>query len=164
MDTLTVTASALSEVMTDDEGMGEFVNKVCSYNLANTNGEVTLNAFKKQSYPAEPVIEGMEDEFKLFRLLTTSTGSLFSIQNPFIYPIEEINGLAGDSMLVYQKLDTTLQGTAYTSVYRFPEAWVTSVFAINPMVEEWYVRDIGVVRYTFENGLEYELAAYFINQ
>ena len=137
--------------------------KTAVYGFAhkNQNNMYSLDTFGYAISPSGYIDPNDEKKHRFFK----------SIMNPFLgqfNPHEEMYYPISDSSYVeelndYRYIhDTNIQGTAYSEVLLLKNTWETPTIPVL-FEDKYYVKDVGIVKYTLNNGYEYELINHSLN-
>ena len=137
--------------------------KTAAYGLVHIseNNIFSLDTFGYSIWPFGQIDEQNETKHPFFFVRVASHADSFNPHEEMYYPISDSSYTEELNDYRFIK-DTTIQETTYSEVLLLKNTWETPTIPVF-FEDKYYVKDIGIVKYTLNNGYEYELIDHSLN-
>ena len=159
---LCIENNAIGELREDRLSQGAYYKGAgFTYVHISMNGSLSLDTFGYGLNPYGIIDNENESEHQRFFSRMGPANGQFNPHEEMYYPIED--PLFLDDFQDYRiVIDTQIQGRSYDEIVLLKDVWDSSTIPVY-VKDKYYVLDIGIVKYTLNNGHTYELIDYHIN-
>ncbi len=154
--------NAPGRLRADDFSGGAFYKTaVFGFAHINENNILSLDSFGYALTPFGEINPNDENSHKYFKTIMNPFKGQFNPHDEMYFPISDNS--YSEALNNYRYInDTTISEKKYPEVLLLLNTWEAATIPIY-VEDKYYVKDIGIVKYTLSNDYEYELIDYSIN-